>query len=176
MPVIVNSGKDNGLIPETSEIVVHINGFRQSFLDSAVEKVKNCIHAGAIATGCSVMIEEHAGYKGRVCSYVLGDVLRHNFESLGEELMPGMIDDNGGEDFGNLNRFIPGVMVFPTLLPGEKISNHTIRFRELANSERARDVILLGSKGLAYSVLDLLYDTSIIVRAKEELRELQHLF
>ena len=113
---------------------------------------------------------------GRVKSQVLGNVCRKNFELLEEPLMDGMVDDNGGEDFGNLNRIIPGEMVYPTLLPEEKISNHTERFMNLANSPKSREVIILGSEVLAYSALDLFNDTSIIDAAKEELKGLQKTF
>ncbi len=47
-----------------------------------------------------------------------------------------MVDDNGGEDFGNLNRKIPGIMFYPTLLPERKISNHTLAFYELLKRQK----------------------------------------
>ena len=83
-----------------------------------------------------------------------------------------MVDDNGGEDFGNLNRKIPGIMFYPTLLPERKISNHTLAFYELCNSDKSREVILLGSRALAYTALDLYMDPSIIEEAKKELEEM----
>ncbi len=173
MPLILNGGEENGLIPDKSEITVSVRCFKMSFLTKAVERVRDCIQAGALAAGCKVEIQEEPGYQGRVCSYVLAEVVRKNFQLLGEPVMPGMVDDNGGEDFGNLNRVIPGVMPYPTLLPEEKISNHTPRFRQLALSPRAEFVVQLGSKVLAYSALDLLCDPSILEAAKAELKELQ---
>lgn len=173
MPLILNGGEENGLVPNRSEIVVHVRCFKMSFLRTAVEKARACIQAGAVATGCTVDIAEEPGYQGRVCSHVLAEVVRANFTLLGEPVMPGMVDDNGGEDFGNLNRVIPGVMPYPSLLPEEKISNHTPRFRELALSPRAEYVVQLGSKVMAYSALDLFCDPSLVEAAKAELKELQ---
>ncbi len=176
MPLILNGGTENGLVPDYSKLVINIRGFNLKSMMDTVGKIKNCAKAGAVATGCTVDIKEIPGYYGRVKSQILGNVCRKNFELLGEPLMDGMVDDNGGEDFGNLNRVIPGVMVYPTLLPEEKISNHTERFKELANSPKSRDVIILGSEVMAYSALDLFNDTSIIDAAKEELKELQKTF
>lgn len=176
MPLILNGGTENGFIPDYSKLVINVRAFDLKEMMNAVEKIKNCAKAGAIATGCEVEIQDIPGYYGRVKSQVLGDVCRKNFELLEEPLMDGMVDDNGGEDFGNLNRVIPGVMVYPTLLPEEKISNHTERFMNLANSPKSREVIVLGSEVMAYSALDLFNDISIIDDAKEELKELQKTF
>lgn len=176
MPLILDGGTENGFIPDHSKLVINVRAFNLKNMMAAVAKVKNCAKAGAVATGCTVDIKEIPGYYGRVKSWVLGNICRKNFEILGEPLMDGMVDDNGGEDFGNLNRVIPGVMVYPTLLPEEKISNHTERFMALANSPKSRDVIILGSEVMAYSALDLFNDTSIIDDAKKELKELQKTF
>lgn len=173
MPLILDGGEENGLVPDKSEIAVHVRCFKMTYLKTAVEKAKACIQAGALATGCTVDIKEEPGYQGRVCSHVLAEVVRGNLDQLKEPVMPGMVDDNGGEDFGNLNRVIPGVMVYPSLLPEEKISNHTPRFRELAISPRAEYVVQLGCKTLAYTALDLFCNPDTVEKAKEELKELQ---
>lgn len=173
LPLFTNCGTENFLIPDLTELQISIRSFKMTFMEDAVEKVKKCVQAGALATGCQVEITEEPGYQGRVCNHVLADVLRKNFDLLGEPLMDGMVDDNGGEDFGNLNRVIPGVMPYPTLLPERKISNHTPLFLELANSPKSREVILLGSRVMAYTGLDLFLDTSIIDAAKAELEKMQ---
>lgn len=168
-----NCGQDNFLIPDLAEMNIAVRCFKMTYLEKATEKVRACIEAGALATGCKVEIEEAPGYQGRVCSHVLEEPLRKNAELLGEPLMDGMVDDNGGEDFGNLNRVIPGIMFYPTLLPERKISNHTPEFLSLTNSPKSREVILLGSRTMAFTALDLFEDTSIIDRAKEELAQMQ---
>ena len=164
--------KEQMLIPDKANLQIAIRCFAESNLESTKEKVKGCIKAGALATGCKVEIEEKRGYLGRICNYTLERVLRKNVEELEEPLMLGMVDDNGGEDFGNLNRKTPGIMFYPTLLPERKISNHTLAFYELCNSDKSREVILLGSRALAYTALDLYMDPSIIEEAKKELEEM----
>lgn len=68
-----------------------------------------------------------------------------------------------------MNRVIPGVMVYPTLLVERKVSNHTQAFLELANSPKSQAVILLGSKVMAKTAIDTLLDVSLIDKAKGEL-------
>lgn len=174
--MILDAGKENGQIPDHSEISVRVLSFNLSAMRAMVEKVRNCIKAGALGTGCTVEIQDEPGYEGRVCSYVLERAVRENLERLGEPTMKGMVDDKGGEDFGNLNRVIPGVMVYPTLLPEEKISGHTPRFLELADSPKSKEVILLGSKVMAFSVMDWFMNPSVIDEAKAELEEMKKTF
>lgn len=85
--------------------------------------------------------------------------------------MTGLVDDLGGEDFGNLTRLVPGIMPYPSLMTERKISGHTEEYYELCDTDRSREVILFGSKSMAYTILDLLLDNSIIDEAKLELKE-----
>lgn len=60
-------------------------------------------------------------------------------------------------------------MVYPTLMPEEKVSNHTQRFLELSDPKMSADVITLGSKVMAATAMTLLTNTELIQEAKSEL-------
>lgn len=171
-PQFVHNGNAKAIIPDTQEMSISIRCFKPSTLETVIPKIKNCVEAGALATGCTVTIEESLKYYGRLCFHTLEKLIRKNCELLNEPLMDGMVNDNGGEDFGNLIRKVPGIMFYPSLLLEKKISNHTPEFYKLCNSERANEVIILGSKVLAYTALDLFENTKEIELAKQELKEL----
>ena len=133
-------------------------------------KVKNCIESGALATGCKVDIKEKIGYLGRIYNHTFEKYLRANFELLGEPLKDGMVDDNGGEDFGNLMRKVPGIMPYPSLIPEKRVALHTTDYLKLVTTPRARYVVGLGSKVMADTVVDLLLNPSIIEEAKKEMQ------
>ncbi len=134
-------------------------------------KVKNCIKAGALASGCEVDMEEKIGYLGRIYNYTFEKYLRANFELLGEPLKEGMVDDNGGEDFGNLMRKVPGIMPYPSLITEKRVALHTVDYLKLVTSPRAKYVVGLGSKVMADTVVDLLLDPGIIEKARKEMEE-----
>lgn len=169
--LFTSCSKERMIIPDEMKMIVSIRCFSVTDLNNTITKVRNCIDAGALATGCQVSVQESRGYLGRVCNHTLEGILRKNVDMLKEPLMDGMVDDNGGEDFGNLNRKIPGIMLYPSLLPERKISNHTLEFYKLCNSQRAQDIIVLGSQALACTALDLFQNPSLIEDAKYELEQ-----
>ncbi len=169
-----NIGEARSLIPDEADMSVTIRAMRAAQLDATLARVKACAEAGALATGCEVeMAEKGERYYGRLVFPSLTEAVRRNFLSLGETVMDGAVDDNGGEDFGNLTYEIPGVMPYPTLLPARKISNHTPEFYRLCKSERAHDVLVLGSCVLAMTAIDALLDATLLESAWSELRGLQ---
>ena len=170
---ICNTGEAKSIIPDLAEVSISIRCFNKSTLDTAIEKIKGCIQAGAVGSGCTVEYKQSIPYYGRICYHTLEKSLRENTETLGEKLQPGMIDDSGGEDFGNLIRKVPGIMIYPSLCLEHRVSLHTLDYLKLVDSQRAKDVVLLGSRIMASTVLDWFNDTSIIDAAKEELREIK---
>lgn len=163
-------GKEKGVIPSVAKLQIQIKSFNPNTVQIMAPKVRNCIEAGALATGCKVDIEENIGYLGRIYNHTFEKYLRKNFELLGEPLKDGMVDDNGGEDFGNLMRKIPGIMPYPSLFTEKRVALHTLDYLKLVTTPRAKYVVGLGSKVMADTVLDLLLDPSIIEEAKQEMQ------
>lgn len=169
MPFITTANEDNGLLPDTSKLLVTFTAFEDESMNLALEKVKEVLKGAALITGNQIKMEELPGYKGRIVNHTIGDLLRQNMEVFGEDIMDGLVDDNGFEDFGNVNRVIPGAMVYPTIHPPKKVSNHTQEFLELAHPDKSYDTILLGSKVMASTALDLVKNPKLLETAKMEL-------
>ena len=164
-------GTEKGVIPSVAKLQVQIKSFNPNTVNLIAPKVRNCIEAGALATGCTVDIEEKVGYLGRIYNHTFEKYLRDNFELLGEPLKEGMVDDNGGEDFGNLMRKVPGIMPYPSLIPEKRVALHTLDYLKLVTSPRAKYVVGLGSKVMADTVLDFLLEPKIIEEAKAEMEK-----
>ena len=164
-------GNEKGVIPSVANLQVSVKSFNPNNVQLMASKVKNCIEAGALATGCKVDIEENIGYLGRIYNHTFEKYLRANFELLGEPLKDGMVDDNGGEDFGNLMRKVPGIMPYPSLFTEKRVALHTVDYLKLVTSPRAKYVVGLGSKVMADTVVDLLLNPSIIDEAKDEMKK-----
>ena len=169
--IIVDGGRETGLIPDKAEIKGSISSFSLSELEKNTEKVRHCAEGAAHALGCEVEFEAKPGYQGRVPNTILSDVCRAELEDMGEPLLPGMPFDYGGEDLGNVSRIIPICNPYVTIFADHKISNHTEQFRDLANSEAGYRCIQVGGKCMSRSMIDVLEDPSIIDAAKRELSE-----
>lgn len=86
-------------------------------------------------------------------------------------MQPGMPADSGGEDLGNVSHVIPAINPHMTILPERKISNHTVEFRNIVDSPAGEKFIMLNSKTLADTVVDLLLSPEAVQKAKEELQQ-----
>lgn len=170
---VKNGGISECLIPDQTTAQCLITSFGSFVLKETVEKVKRCAEGAAIATGCKYVIKEEPGYLGRIENTVLEKIGKSNMDILGEPVMAGAPADNGATDFGNVQRVVPGLNPYISLLPEEKISNHTEQFKQLAISKRSEYVCIFSSKLLANCAIDCLLDKEIIKAAWEELHERQ---
>ena len=171
MPFISETDYKNGLLPEKIEMKITITADEDESLERATKRVKEIVEGVSIITQAKADLKDLGGYAGRVINEAVGNLLRDNMLAYGEEVQDGFIDDNGFEDFGNVNRVIPGAMVYPTLMKDQKVSNHTQRFLELADPKVAGDVITLGSKVMAATAMDLIMNVELIEQAKSELEK-----
>lgn len=168
--IVKNGGVDEGLIPDETVMVVDIVSLDSNLLPT-VKKVKRCAEGAAIATGCTLEITEHTGYLGRIPNKRLAQAAREQFAMETEPLQEGLPEDFGTTDFGNVTRLMPCVNPYVSLLPERKISNHSELFRELANSERSREVIAISVRVMAGLGLSLFLDDSILEEAWAEFRQ-----
>lgn len=169
--VILEISNDVGQIPAHAKIEAEVSSLNGAHVGPAIEALRQIAEGVALATGCSWEWEDIPGYLGRVPNATLGDVLRAELSALGEPVMEGMPSDQGGEDFGDVSRRIPGVNLFGTLLPERKISGHTVEFRELAVSDAARHCLRVTSKAMAATFIEVLTDEALVERATVELQE-----
>ena len=66
---------------------------------------------------------------------------------------------------------IPAINPHMTILPERKISNHTVEFRNIVDSPAGEAFVMLNSKTLADTALDLLLSPESVQQAKEELQQ-----
>lgn len=169
--IICEGGTQPGLIPDNVHIKGSISSFDLHALRLNAQKVRKCAEGSALSMGCEVVCNITEGYQGRVPNTILSEICRKELLSLEEPLLDGMPFDYGGEDLGNVSSKIPICNPYVTIFPDYKISNHTSQFSDLANSPAGYRCIQVSSKAMARSMIALYQDTSIIQKAKDELRE-----
>lgn len=168
---IFSKGGDSvGQIPGECEIIGSISCFKEKDLISNTEKIVNCAKGCGQALGCEVDVKIKPGYLGRVPNLILSETCREEFEFLGEPVMPGLVDDFGGEDLGNVSRLIPICNPYMTIFPDYKISGHTQQFKELAISDAGKKCIDVSSKAMSLTIIKWLLNPGILDQAKEELQ------
>ena len=169
--IIEHGGEATGLIPDYVSVLGSIACFKTSDLKVGVERIRACAEGAALATGCTAKVSLVPGYEGRVPNKTLSDVCRAELVTLEEPLLDGMPIDYGGEDIGNVSRFIPLCNPYVTIFGDYKISNHTELFKELAISDTGKHCLITTSKSLARTAIELFDKPEIVTAAKAELVE-----
>lgn len=167
----VEGYEETGSVQDYVKLTLGLAAPTPMIVEDVRKKVEGCIEAGAVATGCTVEYHGEMGYKNRIPNGVLGELFRENCLALGESMQPGMPADSGGEDLGNVSHVIPAINPHMTILPERKISNHTVEFRNIVDSPAGEKFIMLNSKTLADTALDLLLDPEAVAQAKQELQQ-----
>lgn len=168
--IIKDGGEAVGLIPDKVVVLGSMGAFSLTDLDIIKERVNNCAQGAALALGCSVNIKINEGYQGRIPNQVLSDICKKELIDIGEDVMDGLPIDYGGEDLGNVSRFIPICNPYISIFKDYKISNHTEQFKQLAISKAGYDCIEVSSKIMARTAVEILANTFYIEKAKEELK------
>ena len=169
--IIDQGGVSTGQIPAYASVLCSLSAFNLKELKNNLDRLVKCAKCCAEAMGCEFKYEITEGYQGRVPNAVLSNSCRKELEKLNEPLLDGMPYDFGGEDVGNVSRIIPVCMPYVTIHPEYKISNHTPKFRELANSDKGLHCLEIASKAMGRTVIEWFVNPSIIDQAKQELKE-----
>ncbi len=155
--IILEAGSAANVIPDVGRVRLEFRAKEQDYFYEVVEKVINCAKAAALATGCEL---EHHWFEP-VCQG-----LRHNYtlSAVMEKYMKeyGTYEDavcaGGSTDVGNVSQRIP------TLHPMLKVTEepygvHTQEFKEATMTPYGLDHLIIGTKMLALTGMEVLTDS-----------------
>lgn len=162
---ITEGGVASNMIPDHTQIKYSIRCMEEKELSDLIIKVKNCIQAAALATGCEVKIEEESGYAARTFNKVLGDLCRNSLESQGEKVIEGFPDDFGSTDFGNVSQLMPTTNPYFSLSP-TRVSLHTPEYEKLAIEPISHVAIERSAKAMSETIIECFLNPNLFEDAK----------
>ncbi len=169
--VLHEGGRAVNIIPERSAGELGVRARDRAYLDELVARVRAVFEGAARATGCQVDLHEpEEAYSDMRNSAALVAAYQANAARLGialDELEPWA--EAGSTDMGNVSHAVPGI--HPTVAIADGIGWHTREFAQAANQPRAYDAMLLASKALALTAIDVLTDADLLRRAKARPQE-----
>jgi metal-dependent amidase/aminoacylase/carboxypeptidase family protein len=136
--------------------------------EQAFEKVKKCIEAAALATGCTYKIKEDVPYREMKVNEILNALAIENLKSLGYDIFPG--PERGGvgsTDLGDVSHVTPAISLM-VILPGAGVAWHSKEVHEAAVGEDAWKLIADGAKAIAFTAIDVLAVPGKIDEVKSE--------
>jgi amidohydrolase len=166
--IITHGGDAPNIVPAYAEAEFLVRAARRKTLDEVMIKVKRCADAGAAATGATVEMEEGLTYAERNNNRVLAGLFGENMRRLGiDGDEPPASGGVGSSDIGNVSMVVPAIHPYLKIVDGD-VSGHTPEFREAAGSARGFETMLNAAKGLAMTVLDVMYRPDALERMRGE--------
>lgn len=170
--IITDGGEAPNIVPAHSAGVFIVRAWEDRYLDSLKERVLNCFIGAAKATGAR--LEYHWGearYATMQNNIVIAHAFQGNLQSLGRKVL---LQDPGGSfgssDMGNVSHLLPGI--HPTIAVAPPTTAiHTPEFAEAAGAESGVKGMIDAAKAMAMTVVDLLADNSLLLKAQDEFRK-----
>ncbi|KAJ0415188.1 major facilitator superfamily domain-containing protein [Aspergillus carlsbadensis] len=113
-------------------------------------RVRKCLEAGAVATGCEHSIEETPLYADLRINEPLCEEFRRNMEEQGERLLTLDADVMcGSTDQGNVSYAVPALHGIIGIPVANGAQNHTKEFCDAARSAEAHEMVLKAAAAMA---------------------------
>jgi len=166
--IIKDGGAAPNIVPETASAHFYVRAPTVELLEETLERVKNCARGAAEATGTKVSFRKVANtYANKVPNMSLSEVFKKNLEKLGAVFPEALSERPGAStDFGNVSQVIPAASA--SIFIGEDVVLHSYEATEATASELAHEATIIGAKSLAHTALDVLTNSDLLERIKEE--------
>ena len=165
--IVTKGGDAVNIIPEHTQVRYLLRSYSMKTIRRYEERVKECARAGAVATGCTLDIQEKDGYKARIPNNVISKLFVANMRAYGEEVLDEITDGFGSTDFGDVSLAVPSCNAYVAIAP-EGVAGHSREFCQASASDRGMNALILSAKSLAATALDLMMDAVVLAKAKEE--------
>ncbi len=168
--IISEGGLASNIIPDRAVCDFGVRSSDDAYLDVMVDKVARCAEGAALAMGATVKITKRKLYRGKKVNGPLAEVLWNNYAAQGVQIRPWQETIKGipmaSTDFGDVSQKIPatssGIAVTEPGTPG-----HSVQMADATMTEKGQEAMIVGTKALAMTLVELLAEPENLERAKE---------
>ncbi len=170
--IITDGGEAANIVPAHTAGHFIVRAAEDSYLDELKERVLNCFMGAATATGAKLKYKWGEARYAPLCNnFTLARMFRKNLQSLGRRVH--LVDPRigiGSSDIGNVSRVVPSIHPLIAIASARAVT-HSPQFAKTAASEAGMRGLIDAAKALAMTVVDLVADPAILVKAKKELEQ-----
>jgi amidohydrolase len=168
--IITEGGTANNIIPDRAVLDFGVRSSDQDYLDEMVDKVARCGEGAALAMGVEVEITKGRFYSSKKLNYPMIRTLWQNYADLGAPVTDWEESVNrmpmASTDFGDVSQRTPSagsyIGIAPPGTPG-----HSIQLAEASMTPEGLDAMIVGTKALGMTLVELLAKPEILKEAKE---------
>jgi len=170
--IITDGGEAANIVPAHTAGHFIVRAEEDSYLDELKERVLNCFMGAATATGAKLKYKwGEARYAPLHNNFTLARMFRKNLQSLGRRVH--LVDPRigiGSSDIGNVSRVVPSIHPLIAIASAGAVT-HSPQFAKTAASETGMRGLIDAAKALAMTVVDLVAEPAMLVKAKKELAQ-----
>jgi amidohydrolase len=168
--IITEGGIANNIIPDRAVLSFGVRSSDQEYLDEMVDKVARCGEGAAHAMGIEVEIDKGRFYSSKKLNYPMIRTLWQNYVDLGAPVSNWEESANNmpmaSTDYGDVSQVAPSagsyIGIAPPGTPG-----HSIQLADASISPEGLDAMIVGTKALGMTLVELLAKPEILKEAKE---------
>ena len=168
--IISEGGLANNIIPDKAVCEFGVRSSEEDYLEEMTEKVVRCAEGAAYALGVEVEIDKRKLYSAKKLNIPLIKTLWKNYKELGapvddwEESISRM--PMASTDFGDVSQVVPAAGSYIGIAP-EGTPGHSVQLADATMTDEGLDAMILGTKALGMTLVELLAKPSVIDDAKE---------
>lgn len=168
--IITEGGISPNIVPDYAAIHLYVRAPNLEKLEETVKKVKNCAKGAASATGTTVEFRKSAEtYANIKKNQALSNAFGANLQALGIDLPSREFISGGSTDFGNVSQMIPSLSTWISI--GEDVILHSKEATKATASETAHKALIIASKALAYTAIDLFMNHDLLKKILKEFKK-----
>jgi amidohydrolase len=170
--IITEGGEAPNIIPERASALFYLRAADKNYLDEVLNKVRRCAEGAALATGASLSFQKSSYTLSNMLSNsILSKIFKENLSCLGERLEALEQHEHlGSSDIGNVSQVVP--TIHPLIRIGSKdLTIHSREFAEASASESGDRALILASKAIAFTCLDLFAQKELFNEMRMELQK-----
>ncbi len=168
--IISEGGLANNIIPDKAVCEFGVRSSEEDYLEEMTEKVVRCAEGAAYALGVEVEIDKRKLYSAKKLNIPLIKTLWKNYKELGapvddwEESISRM--PMASTDFGDVSQVVPAAGSYIGIAP-EGTPGHSVQLADATMTDEGLDAMILGTKALGMTLVELLADLNVIDDARE---------
>ena len=167
--IITEGGVKPNIIPEKSVMEFMVRTPQRQELQYLVDKVSDCFHAAAKATGTEVKVTDTAPrYEDLVTNPTMARLFSDNWKEFGVDA-PMLAPGSGSTDMGNVSYVVPSI--HPKFEIGDGAGIHTRAFAVVTNTPEAYDRTLVVGKVMAHTGVDVLTTEGLLEEIQQDFAE-----
>ncbi len=167
--IITHGGEAANVVPQLCAGKFLVRAADEEYLEGLKERVLNCFRGAATASGARFNHRwGEVQYAPMRPNLALGQAFADNLSTLGRPLpAPNLRRPFGSTDMGNVSQVVPSI--HPSIaITTPEVPPHSREFAQAASSPQGEEAMLLGAKGMAMTAVDLLADSGLLERVRQE--------